>query len=934
MLTEKHIQDMAGLILNGKSAQALKEIEKFIGKKTNDTRLFLIKGDALKRLGRDEEAAVAYRKAAEAGGPNAATAWFHAGVQYQRANDTKHAIDAYRRSLALSPNQADAQNNLCVLLYTINQSHEALPHARWLFAHAEKGDHFINAGYVFRTNGLQDEALQCFRRALVLNPDDWRTIGTALQAAQHGCDWPLVKELSGRLTHELYLKGRYDEGRELHLVHISWCMEEAINLEMAKAAARKAVEKVTRNAFNHGKHQWGQRIKVGYVSADFHNHATLHLMGGVFARHDREQFEVFAYCHSRHDNSYFRRRFLQSVEHYVDISKMTDEEAAKRIHEDGIDLLIDLKGFTEKQRLPIFAMRPAPVSATYIGFPGTSGADFLDYAITDAVVTPDSSKPYYSEKLCRLPEVYQCNDQDRIIASNPVSRAEVGLPENAIVFCTFNQPYKIDEVMFDTWMAILRDVPGSVLWILDPGSLAGRHLREAAEQRGIAGDRLIFADKRVPPLHLARIGLADIGLDTRIYNGHTTTSDALWAGVPVVTAPGTHFASRVSATLLRACGLPELVAVSQDEMHRIAVDLANNPKKLAATKTKLAGNRLVYPLYDTERFTRHLEQAYRLMVERAKAGLTPDHIDVPALPPRTIRFIEQVPKKHIHVTHEREDLDTLRKSDRVLLLGFGGCPLCHHDDEVAVRKESWTLPDSYPEDFPRQGFWVQCKQCGHVHSRHYWSPEGAEILSQTAAARDVYAGNPSSMRAFAAKVVERVLQHHKGFAAVRNRKEKLKWFDINPSSAWWYATALEYGIALTGVTPHTNTLQQIKKIGGNAAQADFLNLKINGNPDVISLQGVLETTAFPALYLERAYTLLETGGMLVIAATNVASLAWKVLDQNKQTTCWQSPERLHLFSGQRLSAFVEEKGFTVVDYTVDPTSESGMILYAVKEKKK
>ncbi|MDU7589017.1 MAG: hypothetical protein E7K47_16795, partial [Acidovorax sp.] len=233
------------------------------------------------------------------------------------------------------------------------------------------------------------------------------------------------------------------------------------------------------------------------------------------------------------------------------------------------------------------------------------------------------------------------------------------------------------------------------------GSLAGRHLREAAELRGIAGERLIFADKRVPPLHLARIGLADIGLDTRICNGHTTTSDALWAGVPVVTAPGTHFASRVSATLLRACGLPELVAASQDEMHRIAVDLANNPEKLTAIKAKLADNRLIYPLYDTERFTRHLEQAYCLMVERAKAGLTPDHIDVPALPPRTTRFIEQVPKKHIHVTHEREDLDTLRKSNRVLQLGFGGCPLCHHEDEVAVRKESWTLPDGYPEDFPR-----------------------------------------------------------------------------------------------------------------------------------------------------------------------------------------------------------------------------------------
>lgn len=934
MLSEKQVKEMAGLIVSGHPELALKEVNRFSGKKTNDTRLYLIKGDALKRLGRHLEAGESYRQAAQAGGPNAAAAWFHSGTQYQRAGDLKQAIESYRRSVALNPAQAEAQNNLCVTYYTINQTLEALPHARWLFANGVKSDQLINAGYVFRSAGFQDEALESFRKALELNPNDWRTIASALQAAQHGCDWPLVAKLSQRLTDELYSQGRFSDGRELHLVHISWCMDEAVNFEMAKAAASKAVESVTGPVFDHSQHIWGKRLKVGYVSADFHNHATLHLMGGVFARHDRDKFEIYAYCHSRQDDSYFRRRFLKSIEHYVDISKMTDEDAAKKIYEDGIDILIDLKGFTEKQRLPIFALRPAPLSATYIGFPGTSGAQFLDYAITDKIVTPDTSKPSYTEKLCRLPESYQCNDQDRLIASNIVMRRDVGLPEDTIVFCTFNQPYKIDETMFDTWMTILRDVPNSVLWILDPGSLAGRRLREEAQARGVDGSRLIFADKQVPPLHLARLQLADIALDTRIYNGHTTTSDALWAGVPVITVAGKHFASRVSSSLLSACGLTELVAPTMDGMHQIAVQLANDTTKLSAVKAKLAENRLKCPLFDTERFTRHLEHAYQLMAQRAQQGLEADHIDVPALPPRTNRFIENIPTRNIEVRDGHADERAVYSGKQTYQLHFGGCPLCQCESEVLIRRETWGFTESPVANFPTQAHWLRCEKCGHVHTKYHWSAEGAQVLSKLETELNVYAGDPNQMRERSARVVERVIQHFNGWPALRQRIEHLKWFDINPSTAWWYATALEYGIAVTGVTPRESTLDKLKRIGGNAAHADFLSLKINGSPDVISLQEVLDNTPFPSLYLERANSLLAPGGLLVISTINTASLAWNLLDEYKQATCWRSPERLHLFTAKRLTALVEEKGFTMIDYMVNPTIESGMVIFATRDKYK
>ncbi len=303
-------------------------------------------------------------------------------------------------------------------------------------------------------------------------------------------------------------------------------------------------------------------------------------------------------------------------------------EAAGQIFESGVDILVDLKGHTENHRLEICALRPSPVQAAYLGFPGTTGADFLDYIITDRIVTPEDQSPYYSEQFVYLPHCYQVNDQKQKISDDPFTRPDFGLPEKGFVFCSFNRNYKIEPVMFGVWMKLLNKAPDSVLWLLKSNELAERNLKSEAEARGVDGDRLIFADNMPKDQHLARCRLADLALDTRICGGHTTTSDSLWAGVPVVTMLGSHFASRVSASLLGAVGLPELVTDNLEDYEALAFRVSQNPDELDGLTDKLARNRLSEPLFDTPRFVANLEGAYRRMWDQYLSGEPPATINV------------------------------------------------------------------------------------------------------------------------------------------------------------------------------------------------------------------------------------------------------------------------------------------------------------------
>jgi protein O-GlcNAc transferase len=375
-----------------------------------------------------------------------------------------------------------------------------------------------------------------------------------------------------------------------------------------------------------GERYQHKKIRIAYLSADFHDHATAHLMAGLFDAHDRKLFEITAFSFGPDKKDKMRERLMAAFDDFIDIRSIDDNHVARMIREREIDIAIDLKGFTKDARVDIFAMRPAPIQVNFIGYPGTMGADFIDYIISDRVIIPPEMEQLYSEKVVCLPDTYQPNDDKREISQKPLLKAELGLPEKAFVFCCFNNNYKITPDIFNIWMKLLLHVEGSVLWLLDGGATVASNLRAEAKKRGVSADRIIFAPKMKLEDHLVRHQCADLFLDTMPYNAHTTASDALWAGLPILTCLGQTFASRVAGSLLTAAGMPELITHSLDEYEKMALRLAREPQTLAAIKAKLSKNRDTCALFDTKRYTRNLEAAYIKMWEIAQRGGKPEVI--------------------------------------------------------------------------------------------------------------------------------------------------------------------------------------------------------------------------------------------------------------------------------------------------------------------
>lgn len=366
-----------------------------------------------------------------------------------------------------------------------------------------------------------------------------------------------------------------------------------------------------------------ERIRVAYLSADFHEHATTHLMAGLFEHHDRERFEITAVSFGPDRQDAMRQRVAAACDRFLDVRGRRDAEVAGMLRALEIDIAVDLKGHTQGNRAGILAHRPAPVQINYLGMPATMGAGYIDYLIADPRVIPPAEFPHYAEQILYLPDSYQATDDTRAIAAHTPSRAELALPEDGFVFCCFNNSYKITPDLFALWMRLLGAIPGSVLWLLDDNPAATRNLCAAAQRHGIAPERLVFAPRIDAAAHLARHRRADLFLDTLPYNAHTTASDALWSGLPVLTCAGRTFAGRVAASLLHAVGLPELITRDHAGYAALALALARDPGRLAALRTRLAQQRTSSPLFGTDRFRRHLEAAYVTLRERQRRGEPP-----------------------------------------------------------------------------------------------------------------------------------------------------------------------------------------------------------------------------------------------------------------------------------------------------------------------
>ena len=617
------------------------------------------RGNVLRNLNRRDEAMASYARALDID-PAYVEALSNRGIVLHELGRLGEALDSFDKVLAIAPNHALALNNRGNVLQDLMRYEEALTSLeRALVLRPDYAEALNNRGIVLRNLGHPELAIESFSRALAIRPgymeavsnrgnalldlahheeaaQDFERIlgadptfayaaGRLLQAKTYSCDWRGFDQDCARITADIRTGAR-SIGPFAHL-GISSSAEDL--RRCAEIWVQDRFPPARRRVWS-GERYDHDRIRIAYVSADFHAHATGYLMAGLFERHDRERFEIIALSLGADEPSPMRVRLKAAFERFIDCRSVPDHAVAGLLRELEIDVIVDLKGFTQDARPGIFALRPAPLQVSYLGFPSTMGAEYIDYILADRVVIPEEHFPFYSEKVVYLPETYQVNDVMRRIAELTPSRFELGLPEHGFVFCCFNNSYKITPGMFEVWMRLLREVEGSVLWLLESNGAVPRNLRREAAARGVSPSRLVFAPFAPMEEHLARQRVADLCLDTLPYNAHTTASDALWVGLPVVTCLGTAFAGRVGASLLQAVGLPELVTHSLKDYAALARKLATDPAALADIRAKLERNRMTHPLFNTDRFRCHIEAAYETMWERHQRGEPPAHFAVEA----------------------------------------------------------------------------------------------------------------------------------------------------------------------------------------------------------------------------------------------------------------------------------------------------------------
>jgi predicted O-linked N-acetylglucosamine transferase (SPINDLY family) len=587
--------------------------------------VYLGYGNVLRELRHHDEAFAAYDKAL-ALKPDFADAWLGRGNVFTDLNRYGEAFAAYDKALALKPDFADAWLGRGNVFTDLNRYGEAFAaYDKALALRPDLAEAWLGRGNVFNDLRRYDEAFAAYDKALALKPDLTNAEGARLHSKMHLCDW---SNFDAETAHLISSIRSGTPTIPFSLLAISPSLRDQLqDATLWTANECPLFEKLIWQ----GERYDHDKIRVAYLSADFREHPMSFLMAGIFEHHDKSRFDVAGISLGPDDNSEIRQRLKATFERFIDAKTFSDEQIANLVRSSEVDILVDLMGFTAGARTGVFARRPAPVQVNYLGYPATMGAEYIDYIIGDRIVIPDDCRKFYSEKIAILPNTYQANDRKRIIADKAFTRSDVGLPPKGFVFCCFNNNYKITPRVFDSWMRILKQIEGSVIWLLELNASAAGNLKKEAVARGVSAERLVFAKRMPLPEHLARHNLADLFLDTLPYNAHTTASDALWAGLPVLTCLGETFAGRVAASLLNAIRLPELITTTLDAYEEMAIDLATHPEKLAAIKRKLAENCLTTPLFDIKLFTKHIEAAYSIMWERYQRGEPPESFSVDPL---------------------------------------------------------------------------------------------------------------------------------------------------------------------------------------------------------------------------------------------------------------------------------------------------------------
>jgi protein O-GlcNAc transferase len=601
---------------------AVASYDKAIALKPDMAEGFYNRGAALKELKQFDAAVGSYDKAIELK-PDYANAYSNRGISLQELKQFDAAVASYDKAIALKPDMAEAFYNRGVVLQELKQFDAAV--ASYDKAIALKPDYaeaFHNRGAALQELKQFDAAVASYDKAIELKPDIDYLFGTRLHLKMQMCDWKDFKLNITELSRKVQNGEKTSPSFPTLALPLSWS-------DKRKAAEIFVADKYPYDSSLGPLHKSARRhkIRIGYYSPDFRAHPVSSLIVRLFELHDRSKFELIAFFFGSEKRDEVTARIAVAFDQFIDVRKISDMEVAALSRKLGIDIAIDLGGHTQNCRTGIFSYRAAPIQINYLGYPATMGADYIDYIVSDEVVIEEKNRNHYTEKIAYLPNSYMPGDPQREISKRVFTRLELGLPESGFIFCCFNAVYKINPEVFDVWAEILRRVCGSVLWLSPASGTAVENLRKEATGRGLDPERLIFSSRiNSPAEHLARVRMADLFLDTWPYNAHTTASDALWAGLPVLTCMGESFASRVAASLLYAIELPELVTETQTDYETLAIELATNPAKLKAIKDKLKKNRLTTPLFDTAVFAKHIETAYTKMYERDQAGLLADHI--------------------------------------------------------------------------------------------------------------------------------------------------------------------------------------------------------------------------------------------------------------------------------------------------------------------
>ena len=617
---EAHINLGSALQNQGKLDEAITAYQRALAIKPNFAKAHSNLGSALQNQDKLDEAITAFQRAL-AIKPDFAETYNNLGNALQNQDKLDEAITAYQRALSIKPDFAEVHNNLGNVRRDQGKLDEAITaYQRALAIKPDFAEAYGNIGSALQDQGKLDEAITAYQRALAIKPDFAGAESQMLHQRQHICDWREYDrpasdfERLGVTTKAVppFSMLSIEDNSERQMLR-----SQNFSREIYKQVPRPLPVKPNARP---------ERLRIGYFSADFKTHPMSYLLVRMLELHDRSSFEIHAFSFSKSDRSQIQNRIIAAVDEFHDVRDLSDPDIYSMARESGIDIAIDLMGHTKETRLGLFSQRIAPVQITFLGFPGTTGADFMDYIIADDVLIPEEFQSFYTEKIIRLPDTYLPTDNTSEISEVTITKSQFGLPEDGFVFCCFNNNYKISPQEFDIWMRLLDKIDGSVLWLAKSNKWAEQNLRKEAVARGIDPSRLVLTEKLPHYEHLARHKCADLFIDTFNYNAHTTASEALWVGLPVVTKIGNQFAARVAASLLNAVGLPELITETETDYEALILKLARNPDILATVKEKLDANRLTLPLFDTNRYTRNFENGLEQAYDRYFEGRPPEDI--------------------------------------------------------------------------------------------------------------------------------------------------------------------------------------------------------------------------------------------------------------------------------------------------------------------